>query len=222
MTALCDAREFDALERLRASGAVAIMRLRDHRRSVEIGHALADAGLAVMEVTLDDPAALAALRALADALPAHVMVGAGTVRRPEQVAQAAEAGARFCLSPHCDPAIVEATLDAGLEPVPGAGSATEVARALDAGARIVKLFPAGPLGIAFMQALLGPFRGVDFLPTGGIRHDGVTDWLDAGAAAVGLGSDLVPALPEAADLEAIAARARVVAEQVARARRPRA
>ncbi len=208
----------DPLERLRDSGAVAIMRLRDHGLSVEIGHALAGAGLAVMEVTLDDPGALGALRALADALPADVLLGAGTVRRVEQVAEAADAGARFCLSPHCDPAIVEAALAAGLEPVPGAGTATEVARGLDAGARVVKLFPAGPLGIGYMKALHGPFRGAAFLPTGGIRHDGVGAWLEAGATAVGLGSDLVPALPQASDLDGIAARAAVVVDQVASAR----
>lgn len=220
MTALPEARQPDALQRLRDSGAVAIMRLRDHGRSVEIGQVLADAGLVVMEVTLDHPAALGALRALADALPGDVLLGAGTVRRPEQVAQAAEAGARFCLSPHCDPAIVEASLEAGLEPVPGAGTATEIALALDAGARVVKLFPAGPLGIGYLKALLGPFHGTAFLPTGGIRHDEVAEWLEAGATAVGLGSDLVPALPEAADLERIAERAAVVVEQVTRARGP--
>ena len=218
MSALRRSQEPDGLARLRDSGAVAIMRLRYHRRSVEIGHALAAAGLTVMEVTLDDPAAIGALRALAEALPSGVLLGAGTVRRPEQVAQAADAGARFCLSPHCDPAIVEATLAAGLEPVPGAATATEVARALDAGARIVKLFPAGPLGVGYMKALLGPFQGADFLPTGGIRHDEIAEWLQAGATAVGLGSDLVPAVPEAADLEGIAARARIVVEQVAGAR----
>lgn len=209
----------DAVERLRDSGAVAIMRLRDHGLSVEIGQVLAGAGLVVMEVTLDDPGALGALRALADALPDDVLLGAGTVRRPAQVAEAADAGARFCISPHCDAAIVEATLAAGLEPVPGAGTATEVARALDAGARVVKLFPAGPLGIGYLNALHGPFRGTAFLPTGGIRHDEVGDWLEAGAAAVGLGSDLVPALPQASDLERIAERAAVVVEQVAAAGR---
>jgi 2-dehydro-3-deoxyphosphogluconate aldolase / (4S)-4-hydroxy-2-oxoglutarate aldolase len=208
----------DPLERLRDSGAVAIMRLRDHGLSVEIGHALTGAGLAVMEVTLDDPGALGALRALADALPDDVLLGAGTVRRPEQVAEAADAGARFCLSPHCDPAIVEAALAAGLVPVPGAATATEVARGLDAGARVVKLFPAGPLGIAYMKALHGPFRGTAFLPTGGIRHDEVGEWLQAGAIAVGLGSDLVPGLPQASDLERIAERAAVVVAQVAEAR----
>jgi 2-dehydro-3-deoxyphosphogluconate aldolase / (4S)-4-hydroxy-2-oxoglutarate aldolase len=212
-------REVDAVQRLHDSGAIAILRLRDHVLSVEIGHVLVDAGLTAIEVTLDDPAALGALRALAEALPDHVLVGAGTVREAEQVVQAAEAGARFCLSPHCDPAIIEASLRAGLEPVPGAGTATEVALALDAGARVVKLFPAGPLGTGYLTALLGPFRGTPFVPTGGIRHDEVAGWLEAGAAAVGLGSDLVPPLPQAGDLDGIAARARVVAEQVARARR---
>ena len=209
----------DAVERVRVSGAVAIMRLRDHGLSVEIGQLLAAAGLLVIEVTLDDPGALGALRALADRLPDDVLLGAGTVRRPEQVAEAADAGALFCLSPHCDPAIIVASLAAGLEPVPGAGTATEVARGLDAGARLIKLFPAGPLGIGYLGALHGPFGGTAFLPTGGIRHDEVGAWLEAGATAVGLGSDLVPAQPGVSDLERIAERAAVVVEQVAGARR---
>jgi Entner-Doudoroff aldolase len=207
------------LERLRASGAIAIMRLRDHALGAEIGHALADAGVRAIEVTLDHDASLRTLRALAGALPSDVLLGAGTVRRPEQVAQAAEAGARFCLSPHLDLPIVEATLAAGLEPVPGTATPTEIAAALDAGARLVKLFPAGPLGTGYLRALLGPFRGTAFVPTGGIRHDAIGPWLEAGAAAVGLGSDLVPGEPTAADLEPIAARAAAVVAQVPAGRR---
>lgn len=210
--------ETDGLARLRACGAVAIMRLRDHGLSVEVAHALTGAGVRAVEVTLDHPLALDALHAVADAMPGEVLLGAGTVRSVEQVRAAADAGARFCLSPHLDPAIVEATLAAGLEPVPGAGTATEVALALSAGARLVKLFPAGPLGPGYLRALLGPFAGVEFLPTGGIRHDAVAPWLQAGAAAVGLGSDLVPALPAAEDLDGIAERARRVVAQVADAR----
>ena len=106
-----------------------------------------------------------------------------------------------------------------MSPCRAPGTATEVARALDAGARLVKLFPAGPLGIGYLNALHGPFRDTAFLPTGGIRHDEVGGWLEAGATAVGLGSDLVPALPEASDLDRIAARAAVVVDQVAGARR---
>jgi Entner-Doudoroff aldolase len=204
-----------AADRLRDAGAIAILRLRDHARGVELGHALAGAGLRAIEVTLDHPDALRSLAALAAALPDDVLLGAGTVRRPEQVAQAAGAGARFVLSPHTDPAIVEATLAAGLEPVPGACTPTEVATALDAGARLVKLFPAGPLGPGYLKALLGPFRGTAFVPTGGIRHDELAPWLDAGAAAIGLGSDLVPG---GGALDGVAERAAAVAAQVARAR----
>jgi Entner-Doudoroff aldolase len=134
------------------------------------------------------------------------------------VTAAASAGARFCVSPHVDAAVIRATLEAGLEPLPGVGTATELATALDAGARMTKLFPAGPLGHGYMRALLGPFRGAQIVPTGGIRHDEVASWLRAGAAAVGLGSDLVGPTPRAADIDAIHERARVVMAQVAEAR----
>jgi 2-dehydro-3-deoxyphosphogluconate aldolase / (4S)-4-hydroxy-2-oxoglutarate aldolase len=205
-------------EHIRRTGAMAILRLRDHALVAEVGRALAAAGLDVIELTLDHPDALGALRSLADAFAGDVLIGAGTVRRPEQVVEAADAGARFCVSPGVDVAVVEATLRAGLEPLPGAGTATELATALDAGARMVKLFPAGPLGRGYLRALLGPFRGTELVPTGGVRHDEVGGWLEAGAAAVGLGSDLVAPEPAAADLDSIHKRARTVIAQVANAR----
>jgi 2-dehydro-3-deoxyphosphogluconate aldolase / (4S)-4-hydroxy-2-oxoglutarate aldolase len=208
----------DPREQIRRAGAVAILRLADHTRALDVARALADAGLDVIEVTLDHAAALDALRTMADALPEDVLLGAGTVRRPEQVTAAAAAGARFCVSPNVDAAVIRAGLDAGLEPLPGAFTATEVAAALDAGARMLKLFPAGPLGPGYLRALLGPFRAVELVPTGGIGHDAVEPWLEAGAAAVGLGSDLVGPRPSADDLDEIARRARLVVEQVAGAR----
>ncbi|NDU74927.1 bifunctional 4-hydroxy-2-oxoglutarate aldolase/2-dehydro-3-deoxy-phosphogluconate aldolase [Actinomadura sp. DSM 109109] len=207
----------DVVDGVRAAGAVAILRLTDHRRVVAVGRALYGAGLTAMEVTFDHPGAPAALRDLRAALPGDALVGAGTIRTPDQVRQAAEHGARYCVSPHTDAALIRAVLAAGLEPLPGAGTATEVATALDAGARLIKLFPAGPLGVPYMRALTGPFRGTAFVPTGGIRHDAVGAWLDAGAAAVGLGSDLVPAAPSEADVPLIAERAARVAAQRARA-----
>jgi 2-dehydro-3-deoxyphosphogluconate aldolase / (4S)-4-hydroxy-2-oxoglutarate aldolase len=208
----------DPREQIRRAGAVAILRLADHTRALDVARALADAGLDVIEVTLDHAAALDALRTMADALPEDVLLGAGTVRRPEQVTAAAAVGARFCVSPNVDAAVIRAGLDAGLEPLPGAFTATEVAAALDAGARMLKLFPAGPLGPGYLRALLGPFRAVELVPTGGIGHDAVEPWLEAGAAAVGLGSDLVGPRPSADDLDEIARRARLVVEQVAGAR----
>jgi Entner-Doudoroff aldolase len=192
---------------LRDSRVVAILRLRDHGLAIEVAEALKSGGIRALELTQDDPGALAALRAVA-ALP-DVVVGAGTVLDAGTVAAVADAGARFVVAPNTDRRVISATLDAGLEPIPGALTATEVASALEAGATLVKLFPAGPLGPGYLRALRGPFEGVEFVPTGGIAHDRVREWLDAGAVAVGLGSDLVPARPTDADLEGIAARARV-------------
>jgi Entner-Doudoroff aldolase len=192
---------------LRESRVVAILRLRDHGLAVAVAHALARGGIRVLELTQDDPGALDALRAVAG-LP-DLVVGAGTVLDTETVKAVADAGARFVVSPGTDPRVISATLDAGLDPIPGALTATEVTAALAAGARMVKLFPAGPLGPAYLRALRGPFARVEFVPTGGIAHDAIGEWLDAGAVAVGLGSDLVSARPTDADLEGIAARARV-------------
>lgn len=209
----------DPREQIRRTGAVAILRLTDHSHTLDVARALADAGLDVIELTLDHPAALDALRAMADALlPDDVLLGAGTVRRPDQVTAAAAAGARFCVSPNVDASVIRASLAAGLEPLPGACTATEVASALDAGARMLKLFPAGPLGPGYLRALLGPFRDVELVPTGGIAHDAVAPWVAAGAAAVGLGSDLVGPQPGPDDIDEIARRARLVVEQVAGAR----
>ena len=209
------------LEQIARTGAVAILRLRAHDRAVEVAHALAAAELGVMELTLDHPAALGALEAVAAAVPEGVLLGAGTVRTAEQVEQAAAAGARFCVSPNVDPDVIREALAQGLEPLPGTFTATEVATALDAGARAVKVFPAGPVGPAYLRALKGPFEDALLIPTGGIRHDAVGEWLTAGAVAVGLGSDLVPSRPRAEDVTAIGARAAVVVAQVAPARRDR-
>jgi Entner-Doudoroff aldolase len=210
--------ETEVVAGVRKAGAIAILRLREHTHAVALGRLLLDAGLPIMEVTFDHPGAPAALRCMADQLPAGALLGAGTVRTTEQIRQCRQAGGRFCVSPHTDPGLIRAALEAGLEPIPGAHTATEVAAATDAGARLIKLFPAGPLGLGYLRVMLGPFRDVLFVPTGGIRHDEVGRWLEAGAAAVGLGSDLVPAAPGEAELDGIARRARKVAKQLAEIR----
>lgn len=207
----------DVVEQVSASGAVAILRLREHTNAVGVGRALLENGLPVMEVTFDHPGGPDALRALVAELPEHAVLGAGTVMHPDQVEQCRDAGGRFCVSPHTDTDLIRAVLAAGLEPIPGASSATEVATAVAAGARLVKLFPAGPLGYGYLRAMAGPFGDVMFVPTGGIRHGEVGSWLQAGAVAVGLGSDLVPPKPMEEDLAGIGSRARTVADQVARA-----
>ena len=201
-----------AYEQIVAGRVVAIARLRAHELAVEVVTALHRGGVRTVELTLDHPDSLGALRAVAAADLPGLVLGAGTVRSIPQLKEAAAAGATFAVSPHTNADLIRAAVGMGVEPLPGAATATEVATAVDNGARLVKLFPAGALGLPYLKALRGPFEEVDFVPTGGIRHDAVAEWLAAGAVAVGLGSDLVPPMPTEADLTVIEQRAALARE----------
>ena len=171
---------------------------------------LADAGIPLLEVTVDTPGALDAVRTAADA---GRTIGVGTVMTPEQVRASRDAGASFVVSPACLPDVIETALGVGVEPIPGILSPTELVTALGAGATAVKVFPAAPVGgPSYIRALRGPFPDVPLLPTGGIDPEDVPGYLDAGATCVGLGSVLVGGTPpaSAADIEGIAARAAAV------------
>lgn len=171
---------------------------------------LADVGIPLLEVTVDTPGALDAVRTAADA---GRTIGVGTVLTPDQVLASRDAGASFVVSPSCLPDVIETALDVGIEPIPGVLSPTELVMALRAGATAVKVFPAAPVGgPAYVRALRGPFPDVALLPTGGIEPQDVPGYLEAGATCVGLGSILVGAEPpaSASDIEGIATRAATV------------
>lgn len=178
-------------DRIRAARVVAVLRLRDHTRAVQVAETLAEGGVTALEFTLDDPGGIGAIEKVAARVGGHVLVGAGTVTETAQVTAARDAGARFCVSPHLDPAVVAAANGAGLAPLPGIATPTELLAARRAGARLLKLFPAGPLGIAYLKALKGPFGDAELIPTGGVELDDIGSWLAAGATAVGVGSSLV-------------------------------
>lgn len=197
-------------DRIRAARVVAVLRLRDHTRAVEVAETLAEGGVTALEFTLDDPGGIGAIERVAARIGDHVLVGAGTVTEVGQVAAAREAGARFCVSPHMDPAVIAAANGAGLAPLPGVATPTELLAARRAGARLLKLFPAGPLGgVAYLKALKGPFGDAELIPTGGVEIDDVRTWLDAGATAVGVGSSLVD---RTGSLDGLLDRARRAAE----------
>jgi 2-dehydro-3-deoxyphosphogluconate aldolase/(4S)-4-hydroxy-2-oxoglutarate aldolase len=171
---------------------------------------LADSGIPLLEVTVDTPGALDAVRTAADA---GRTIGVGTVLTPDQVLASRDAGASFVVSPSCLPDVIETALDVGIEPIPGVLSPTELVTALRAGATAVKVFPAAPVGgPTYIRALRGPFPGVPLLPTGGVEPQDVPGYLEAGANCVGLGSILVGAEPpaSASDIEGIATRAATV------------
>jgi 2-dehydro-3-deoxyphosphogluconate aldolase / (4S)-4-hydroxy-2-oxoglutarate aldolase len=168
--------------------------------------ALVHGGIEQVEVTIDTPGAL---YSVAGAAGEGRTVGVGTIVDSEQVRAAAAAGAQFVVSPGLVPEVIETALTLGLEPMPGVFTATEILTASAAGARVMKLFPASAGGPSYLRALRGPFPTIAIIPTGGVRIEEVQAYLEAGATAIALGSDLVGRVaPRSdADLEWIAAQA---------------
>jgi 2-dehydro-3-deoxyphosphogluconate aldolase / (4S)-4-hydroxy-2-oxoglutarate aldolase len=153
-----------------------------------IAEGLVAGGIRAFEITLNSPDAFSAIASLAERWGERLFVGAGTVLDVEGAARAADAGARFIVSPHTEPALIDWAVGRGLPVFPGAFSPTEILEAWRAGATAVKLFPASVAGPAFVREFRGPFRDVPLIATGGVTIDSAPAFLGAGAVAVGIGS----------------------------------
>ena len=169
---------------------IVLQRLDD---AVPLARALVAGGIRVLEVTLRTPAALAAIAAIADAVP-DAIVGAGTVRSDADARAADAAGARFAVSPGWSPRVAAACRTLGLALLPGVATASEVMQAADDGFRFLKFFPAAAAGgTAMLKAWSSPFADVAFCPTGGIDATTAPDYLALANVAVVGGSWLTPA-----------------------------
>jgi 2-dehydro-3-deoxyphosphogluconate aldolase/(4S)-4-hydroxy-2-oxoglutarate aldolase len=182
----------EALKRLKEVRAIAVVRARDADEAVAIAQGLARGGLHAIELTFTTPGVAEALAEARQQLETQLLLGAGTITTKEQLEAALEAGADFLVSPHLDPVLLDAMLASGRLALPGVLTPSEVAAALRAGASAVKLFPASTVGVSHLRALLTPFPELQVVPTGGITIATAREWLDAGAAAVGLGGELLP------------------------------
>ena len=171
----------------------------------EVGEALLACGLTALEVPLNRPEALRSIEHLATACGERAAIGAGTVLNVRQVRAVRDAGGSFVVAPDTNADVIEAALDACLTPLPGFGTPTEAFRALAAGARHLKLFPAGTFGPEYLGALRAVLPAeAAVLAVGGIDARAMSGWLAAGAAGFGLGTALYT--PEL-DRSEIAARA---------------
>lgn len=172
---------------------IPVIVVEDAAHALPLARALVAGGVRVLEVTLRTPAALAAVEAIARAVP-EAVVGAGTLRTPADARAAAAAGARFAVSPGYSPALAAACRDAGLPLLPGVATASEVMAAAADGMSFLKLFPATAVGgLPLLKALAGPFADVAFCPTGGITPDNAPQFLAQPNVAVVGGSWLTPA-----------------------------
>lgn len=170
--------------------AIGVVRSSSASDAVAIGRALVTAGMPAVEVALTTPDGLDAVRALAADAPETCMVGAGTVLDATSARLAVLAGARFLVAPSLAPQMVSTAHRYGAVAIPGAATPTEVIAALEAGADLVKLFPAAQLGVGYLQAVLAAVPQAPLVPTGGVDASNARTWLDAGAVAVGVGGGL--------------------------------
>ena len=164
-------------EIMRVGPVIPVIVINELAHAVPLAKALVAGGVRVLEVTLRTPAALAAIRAIADEVP-DAIVGVGTLTRPEDFTEARDAGARFGVSPGLTPALIEAAWESGLPLLPGVMTPSDVIAARLAGFRELKLFPAQQAGgVGMLQALAGPFPDVTFCPTGGITAETAPEFL---------------------------------------------
>jgi 2-dehydro-3-deoxyphosphogluconate aldolase/(4S)-4-hydroxy-2-oxoglutarate aldolase len=207
-----------ATQAILASGVVAVLRAPTAKYFAVVTEALVDVGITSIEVTLTTPDGLRTIEALNMKFPTDVRVGAGTVLTEADASRAVDAGAAFIVSPFVSADIVQAGLRAGVPSYPGALTPTEFMAASQAGASIVKLFPASSVGPEYLRALQGPFPNLRIMPTGGVNIENVSDWLRAGASAVGLGGPLTGDALSGGSLAELRDRAQTVVRQVAEAR----
>ncbi|MFQ5603011.1 MAG: bifunctional 4-hydroxy-2-oxoglutarate aldolase/2-dehydro-3-deoxy-phosphogluconate aldolase [bacterium] len=173
------------------SGAVAVIRMSDSEKLMRVAEAIHAGGISALEITMTTPNALEAIEELARAMGEIVLVGVGSVLNADTARQAIDAGAQFVVSPIFKPAIIQAAHAQEVPALPGAFSPTEIQLAHEAGADIVKVFPADVLGMAFFKAVKAPLPHLKLMPTGGVSLTNAGDWLRAGACAVGVGSALL-------------------------------
>jgi 2-dehydro-3-deoxyphosphogluconate aldolase/(4S)-4-hydroxy-2-oxoglutarate aldolase len=176
---------------LEALGAVAIVRLDDAARLRRVVDALVAGGIRAVEITLTMRGALEALAESTAALGESALFGAGSVLDAETARSAISAGARFVVGPTFCPAVVRTCRRYDVVAVPGAYTPTEICTAWEAGADLVKVFPAGQLGPTYLQDLRGPLPHLRLMPTGGVTIENAGAFLAAGAVVVGVGGALV-------------------------------
>ncbi len=198
----------EILEQVKQLGLLAVLRGPSPELTLQMVDALVQGGVLGIEITYTTPNAEEVVKAVADKYGDQIVLGMGTLTQPEQAESAKAAGARFLVSPVCDPALVQAMVASGLLSMAGALTPTEVYQAYCLGSDVVKIFPGSLGGPAYIKALKGPFPYIPMMPTGGVSAGNVADWFKAGVVAVGAGSELCsPALAKAGKFDQIAQNA---------------
>ncbi len=207
------------LDVIRATGVIAIMRAKSSDQLLQAADAIRVGGVRAIEVTMTTPGALSVIEQASSRYGNDVLFGAGTVLDAESARSAILSGAQFIVAPSLDLATIALCRRYSVPVFPGAFTPTEIVAAWQAGADMVKVFPASLGGPALIKALKAPLPQIDLVPVGGVELDNAADFIRAGSAALGVGSALVDQkLLDRGDFAALTERARGFIEAVARGR----
>ena len=207
--------QYDRYRLLMDSRVVVILRSVPPERVAPVVEALLDGGVTALEVTLNSDDALGQIRMAVEAAKGRALVGAGTVLDDSSAAAAILAGANFLVAPNLNEAVIRTAHRYGRLAIPGAMTPTEIVAAAEAGADIIKVFPAGSLGARYFKEIRGPLREYTFMATGGISAANAAEFLKAGANLLGVGGAVVDtALIAAGRYDEIRSRAAELVAQV--------
>jgi 2-dehydro-3-deoxyphosphogluconate aldolase/(4S)-4-hydroxy-2-oxoglutarate aldolase len=179
------------IDTLIKNGAVAVIRMADSEKLLKVAEAVHAGGVSGIEITMTTPNALSVIERLAKKMGDIIQVGVGSVLDAETARMAILSGADYVVSPVYKKEIIRMAHRYDKAAMPGAFTPTEILSAYEAGADIVKVFPADVLGMAFFKAIKAPIPQLKLMPTGGVSLDNAGDWIKAGACAVGVGSALL-------------------------------
>lgn len=190
--------KIDVFEKMMESRVVAVLRKFDTSKVVPLAQALVEGGITAIEITMDTENALQAIADVRKALGKDIAVGAGTVLDPETGRAAMLAGAQFLVAPTLNVDLIRLGNRYGRMVVPGCMTPTEIQQACEAGADVIKIFPAGVVTANFFRNVLGPLDHITLMATGGVSIDNVKEYRAKGVDVVGVGGNLI-------DKEAVAA-----------------
>jgi 2-dehydro-3-deoxyphosphogluconate aldolase / (4S)-4-hydroxy-2-oxoglutarate aldolase len=181
------------LTRLLDSGLVAVIRRPDIKKIYHIAEALVEGGVGALEITADTPSVFQIIEEIKKKYSGRILVGAGTVLDALTGKSAIQAGADFIFSPNFDEETIQITNQYGRISIPGCLTPTEIVKAYQAGADLIKIFPGSSLGVNYIKELQGPLGHIPMMPTGGVTLENVGTFIKNGAVAVGVGGSLVDA-----------------------------
>ena len=182
----------EVIQKIRDVGLIPVVRATSAGEAMRAIDAIREGGISVLEITMTVPGAVKVIEEVANRYGNDALVGAGTVLDPETATACISSGARFVVSPALNLDTIACCRQRDIVVMPGALTPTEVVQAWNAGADFVKVFPAGAVGgPSYLKALKAPLPHIELVPTGGVSLKTAADFIRAGAAALGVGADLV-------------------------------